>query len=223
MATYVTVSKLCDRITRLSGQVPGSSVQVYSQDVFIDYINSAVRMLAKRYWWPHLMDTIITATDGVTGVLTADLSKVKDFTDIRSIFVGNSDRQLPFFSDLSNVQLYSGSSACGFTAVNFTDPQYSNKLIRVVPATAVETITLRVRYVPPELGLNDTVPFDQDLVAYAVLWAYLEDEGDNPQQSMKYASLLDTKLTEQIAAFAMHGVSTANNYPSGSNDWQYST
>lgn len=221
MATYVTVSKLCDRLTRLSGQVPGSSVQVYSQDIFIDFINSAVRMIGRRYWWPHLMDTISTATDGVTGVLTADLTKVKDFTDIRSIYAGNNNRQLAYFSDLNNNALYTGTSACGFRAVPYGDAQYLNKLIRIVPATAVETITLRVRYIPADLGLTDMIPFDQDLILYAVLWAYFEDEGDNPQQAMKYSTLFDAKFTEQISAFSNHGVSTMDNVPAGSNDWQY--
>lgn len=221
MATYVTVDALVQRLTRLSGQVPGTSVQVYSTDIFIDMINSTVRMLARRYWWPHLMDTVVTATDGTTGALTADLSKIKDFTDIRSIFVGSSDRQLPIFSDLNNNSLYSGSSAVGFRPIRYGDAQYSNKLIRIVPATAVETVTLVARYLPDLLTQSSMLPFDQDMILYAVLWSYFEDEGDNPQQAMKYFNLYQARFNDEIAAFANHGVSTTDNYPVGTNSWQY--
>lgn len=221
MATYVTVDQLVQRLTRLSGQVPGTSVQVYSTDIFVDMINSAVRMIARRYWWPHLMDTIVTATDGVTGVLTADLSKIKDFTDIRSIFVGNSNRQLPLFSDLQNINLFSGTSACGFRPIRYGDSQYGNKLIRIVPATATETVVLTARYMPDTLTTASMLPLDQDMVLYAVLWSYFEDEGDNPQQAMKYFNLYESRYNDEISAFANHGISTMDNYPVGANDWQY--
>lgn len=221
MATYVTVQKLVDRLTRLSGQVPGTSVQVYATDIFVDMINSAVRMIARRYWWPQLMNTINTATDGVTGVLTADLSKIKDHTDIRSIFTGNNNQQLPVFSDLNNINLYSGSSACGYVPIPYGNSQYLNKVIRIIPATAVEQVVLVARYMPDDLQLTSIVPFDQDMILYAVLWAYFEDEGDNPQQAMKYLNLYQARYNDEVSAFAHAGISTINNAPIGSNDWQY--
>jgi hypothetical protein len=223
LATYVTVDKLVQRLTRLSGQVPGTSVQVYSTDIFVDLINSAVRLVARRYWWPHLMDTITTATDGSTGVLTADLSKIKDFTDIQAVFAGNNCRPLPVISGLNNPVQYSGSSAVGFKPIRYGDAQYGNKLIRIVPAAAVETVVVSARYMPDELTLTSMLPLDQDMILYAVLWAYFEDEGDNPQQAMKYYNLYENRYNDEIAAFAAHGIPVGSANPSGSNDWQYAT
>lgn len=205
MATYSTVAQIVSRLIRLSGQVPGTGVQVYSTDVFVDMINTAVRMLGRRYWWPHFMDWKIVETTVGTGVPTADIG-IQDHTDIKAVFAGNCEDPLPYISDNINPQRYIGSRALAYEALPISNPLYSGRVIRVVPFESQDTLRLRVRVMPQELSLNDIVPLDSDMVVFAVLWSYFEDEGDNPQQAGKYKQLLDAKFSELVSAQSTHRV-----------------
>lgn len=220
MATYATVQTIVSRLIRLSGQVPGTGVQIYSQDVFLDMVNTVMRMAVRKFWWPHLMKTFNTTLDGVTGVVTMPLSGIADHTDIRSIFVDNARDALVWLGDEQNQLQYAGSSSpVGYTALSFDDPQYATRVIQFLPITAKGNVVIRARIMPGVLGINDVVPIDQDLIVFGVLWSYFEDEGDNPRQASKYKALFDAKYSELISAMSTHRVSLTGN-ANGPGSWQ---
>jgi hypothetical protein len=221
MTTYVPVSKIVDRLIRLSGQVPGTSVQVYSQDVFIDLVNTTVRIVARKCWWPHLMWTHDGSLDGANGVLTNDVTNVQDHTDIKAVFVDEDPYPLPRFSpELNLANFATGDKPCGYAPLPFWHEFYKARLIRIFPPTAKGFLHLHVRTLPIELGFNDIVVFDQDLIVFGTMWMYFEDEGDNPQQASKYKALFDAKYAELVSAMSTHRVSLDNNRPYAPYIWQ---
>lgn len=218
MATYATVDAITQRLIRLSGQVPGVSVQVYSTDIFYDMINTTMRMIARKYWWPHLMKYFTgLALDGVTGVLTTDLSGVQDHTDIKSIYYDDCGDPLTYAGENINATKITGDKPIFYTALPMSDALYLKRLIIVYPVTATADITIRARIVPDTVLPGNIVPLDQDLIVFGVLWSFFEDEGDNPQQASKYKALFDAKFTELVTAMSNHRVPLGSdaNYDSG--------
>lgn len=219
MTTYVTVDVIVQRLIRLSGQVPGTAVEIYSTDVFVDMVNTTMRMVARKIWWPHLLDWQTGVLDGATGVITTDLVGVQDHTDIKAVFIDAYPTPLPRYSD-ELLPPIDGTTACGYDILPVDHPLYLQRLIYVVPKTATGTLLLRVRKVPEKRGFNDVVPFDQDLMMFGTLWSYFEDEGDNPQQAAKYKALFDGKFTELVASISTHRVSMLGNAPTSGGGWQ---
>lgn len=220
MATKVQVSDLIDRLTRLAGQVPGTSVQAYGQDTFLDMLNSTIRMVARKYWWPELMHRIDTASDGVTGVVTADLSAYEDWKDLRFLFIDNWPNPLARMSNMHNPLLYTSSIAMGWEALPTDHASYASKLIRLFPYTVQHTVTLIMRMMPARLrSTSDYVFFDEDLIVFGVLWQYFEDEGDNPQQAARYKALFDSKYNQIVGNIAEQPLSTNGNMPPYPGEW----
>lgn len=223
MAASTLLSDLIARVTRLSGQVPGTSVQQYSEDVITDFINSSIRHIAHKYWWPELMEWTTTALDGTTGVVTADLSGiVDDFKNIRAIFFRDFPRPVPMMSRRINPTLYTtgGDIALGWEALPVSDAQYTSKLFRMIPPTSTGAINLHTRRIPALLRLpSDVTYFDRDLVAYGALWQALEDEAAIPQQASRYKMLFDATYNRLIDNIGDQPISANANLPPWPGLW----
>ncbi len=207
-----TLTQLTQRVTRRIGQVPGSSVQVYSETAIAEMIQHIFDVLFVRAWWEQFMHWQTLTLDGTTGVVTTDIeaqtNPVVRFADIRIIFPGTSDRELGRFTATRNPTNITG------TLPRFIEP-FGTRIFRVVPVTATGEVTIHYKSKPTNFVSADEIDFDEQVLVLGATYDYLEDDGTNPGATEKFLNLFNSRVKALLAE--------RHNIPIDSNPYRQSS
>lgn len=200
MSHNLLFEELIQTTIRRIGQVTGTSVQTYSEDLIGDMIQHKFDVMFEEVWWNQFMYWLDVALDETTGVVTVDLSTLEDdgksiplgrFEDIHSIFIPNSDKPLPRLSDYSNPDNVKGTTPRYIEAVGNV-----KKIFRILPVTAEGSIKVRYRSLPDAFETGDIVEFDKQALVLGAAFDYLEDDGTNPGATAKLSSMFESRVKQ---------------------------
>lgn len=195
MAHNLLFEELIQQVIRRIGQVTGTSVQVYAEDLIGDMIQHKFDVMFEEVWWSQFLHWFTATLDGTTGVVTVDVSTLNDplvrFEDIHSIFPENSDRPLPRFPDFVNPDNVTGTTPRYIEAVS-----NAQKIFRILPITADKPINIHYRSLPERLVLGKIVPFDSQALVLGSAYDYLEDDGTNPGATEKMSNMFESRVKQ---------------------------
>lgn len=193
-----TLSQLITRVQRRLGQAPGTAVQLYSEDVIAEQIQTAFNQLFDSFYWAQFQFTQQVTLDGSTGNHTGNLSTVlKAFQHIDAIQI--EDTPVELYALPLTVNPY---SLVGTSPLYYGPITTAGKIFRVYPDAATGVLTIRGRTKPDDFAAADTVDFDSDLLIYKACWEYMIDDGSNGPAIQKYEKLYIDRLTAIRAQLA---------------------
>jgi hypothetical protein len=192
-----TVRKVLERTLVQLSQVPGASVQLYSQDTIIEYIKTQFDMYFDEYHWPQYEEWTFGTLDGTLGVITRDLTITDaDYTrlllryeDIYGIYPSGTEIQLPEAPMNLPPRRLSGGTAPMFIRA-YSEP---SKLFRVVPYTAMGEVDIHYRARPTEININTVIYLDETLLSLAATYMYLSKDGTNDANTQELQAMLATR------------------------------
>ena len=132
-------------IARLS-MVSGTSVQTYAEDRIAEMLQHKFDVLFMEYWWPQFMVWKTSALDGTLGVVTDDLTtELKDFLDLRVIYIENTNTPLTTLPSTVNPYTLSGT-----TPIHFEASTNVAKVFHVWPLASTGNIIYAFRSKPDD-------------------------------------------------------------------------
>lgn len=200
--TSTTAEAVLSRTLYNLAQVPGVSVQLYSEDVIYEYIRTGFYMYVRQYDWPSYNEWLTATLDGTLGVVTRDLTVTES---------GVYERTLNGYDDIINIypddyetaltELPSGLSPDKVTGTSprYYRPYYNNdKLFRIVPYTTTGDIRINFKPIPTEVIATTPLYLDPTLLTLFATHMYLAVDGTNAQASELFQAKLATR-EEQYA------------------------
>ena len=193
-----TLSQLGLRVARRIGQVSGTGVQVYAEDLIYEMIQHKFDVLFDRAWWSQHMNWVTATLDGTTGITTTDWSlaatpKLVNFKDIRAVFPDGKDRALGKFSAHRNPTNISG------TTPRFVEPfGTSAQIFRILPILSTGDVQVHYRSKPDNYVLTDEVDFDEQALVLGAAYDYLEDDGTNPGATQKMQNMFEGRVNQLL-------------------------
>ncbi len=195
MAHATLFEDLIQQTIRRIGQVTGTSVQIYAEDLIGDMIQHKFDVMFEEVWWNQFMNWLDATLDGTTGVVTVDVSGLPNplvrFEDIHSIFYEDSDRPLPRFPDFTNPDNVTGTTPQYIEAVS-----NAQKVFRILPLTATKPIKIHYRSLPTQFVVGDTVNFDSQALILGSAYDYLEDDSTNPGATEKMSNMFESRIRQ---------------------------
>lgn len=175
-------------------QLPGTGVQLYAEDIVAAKLQTTFNMVLDELWWGDYMQWFGPLTpDGVTGIMTTDLTGVKRYDDIRAVFRIGTDRKLPQLPRDVNPYNLGGSLPRFIEALAETTPA---RIFRVWPLASTSQIFVHARLKPDDFNSDSTVKMDEDVLKLGASWQYLEDDGTNPAAASKQQGLFESRLKQ---------------------------
>lgn len=201
MAHYSLFEVLIQRTIRRIGQVSGTSVQVYAEELIGEMIQHKFDVLFEEQWWSQFMHWLDGTLDGTTGVVTVNVATLVDgnsvdiglkrFEDIHSIFPDKDNRPLPRFPDFVNPD-----NVTGVTPRYIEADGNEQKVFKLYPVTATGLVKIHYRSKPNNFATGDTVRFDQQALILGAAYDYLEDDGANPGASEKMSNMFESRVKQ---------------------------
>jgi hypothetical protein len=177
-------------------QVAGTGVQTYAEDPLANLIQQGFDFVYKEAWWSHLMRYEQRTLDGTVGIITTDLIHIKDYNDIHTIYVGNTDRKVTVMPSDVNPFRITGTQPRFMSALDAEPSVSSKRLVQFWPKTATGSVVIYGRMAVDEFIGTTIVPFDAHCIALYASWAYAENDGTNPGQIDKLWNLFDARLKQ---------------------------
>lgn len=204
---------ISDVNTRLS-MGSGVGAQIYSEDRIALAINEAfVTIFEKEFWRRYYVQEEFTL-DGSTGVVTATLTgKIKDFNDIKGIWLPNYSQQLPVAPKNKN---WSNIRRPAVAATN------TSKIFKIVPPDTTGNVVVGYRTRPDaDFVGEEEVPMDRHMLIYRACYDIMIDLGTNEAATQKFLALYNQRYEslrdmENSGEIALGGYETAI----GLDQWQ---
>jgi hypothetical protein len=133
------------------------------------------------------------ALDGVNGVVTADISAIKRYQDVRAVFAAGSDTPLMQLSYEINAGDIPAGQLLFIDSYEATDP---TKVFRVWSPTATGNVSIHARLQPDRFVASDTIRFDNLALTYGAAWAYAEDDAGAPGVAQKFQTLFENRVRD---------------------------
>lgn len=165
--------------TRLS-EVPGTSVDLYSEDVIAAYLQDAFDQVFGKVWLPEYTVRMTRTLDGTVGVATVAVadttasSYISRWADIFAIYPDNSDAMLKLLPSRINAAELTG------TYPRYVSARNDDKLIQFWPVTSTGNVYIVGRQRPLDFDTDDEVKLDRRLLTAGVCWRMLESDSTSP-------------------------------------------
>jgi hypothetical protein len=197
---YSTFSQLIQRTIERLSEVPGESVQVYSENRIASMVQHKFTVLFEEEYWPQFSSWQTGTLDGVAGVVTADLSSLlKRHDDLRVVFVAGRPNPIPALSTVMNPHVLTG------TTPQFVELIDEPKFFRVWPLAATGSVNFHIRTRPEPFVLTDVVNFDEEALVLGATFDYLDDDGTNPGAVAKFQGLFEQRVQALRKNIDQHG------------------
>lgn len=225
---YANLTQLiADCITELA-QVPGSGTQTYSEDNLALKLRNAYNSVCGEAWWPHLMRWSSHTLDASTGKVTTATKfplTIRDFGDIRYVFVGTQQRPLSLLPEGFNPFALSGTSPRFIEQLNRLDEDTDSTtrfLFKVWPLEATGTLRVRARHVDEDLFTDPEVeiPVDRWALVYAACMLYVAADGNNPNELTSFQVRYKDRLDQCRAELNNLPIDLDTRQPFDNDTWQ---
>lgn len=195
---FTTTRLVMERTLVQLSQVPGASVQLYSEETIIEYIRTQFYMYFEEYTWPAYEEWTFGTLDGTLGVITRDLTLVnateyprllRQYEDIYGVYPTGSEIPLTEMPQGVPPRRISGGTAPMFIRAY----NANNKIFRVVPDTATGDVDIHYRARPSEINIDTVLYMDETLLALAATYMYLSKDGANAGNVQEIQAMLATR------------------------------
>ena len=188
-----TLDQLVARTAERISMASGTGVQVYAEDRIAEMIQHKFDILFDTRFWPDHTAWGEFTLDGTLGVVTTDLtSLVKRFEDIGVIYPDKSDVPIGRVTAFSmNPDNIGGTSPRHYESYMATD---TSKVFRIWPRASTGNLHVFYRTKPDPFIGSDTIRFDDQALVLGAAWDYLEDDGTNPNASMKMERMYEDRV-----------------------------
>lgn len=193
-----TFAQLITRVETNMAQVPGSSVQTYSEGRIAQYLQDSFDDLFLQRFWPEYTSTVQRTLDGATGRFTAPITGVNTIRDVYAVYYTGTNRKVPKLPPTVNP--FSVTSG-GVMFIDTTGPK-DGYPFKIVSYTATGNVEVRVRTHPTPFAVDSVVLMDAILLTRHATWQLLIDDSTNPGATDKFKSLTETRLKLLIGADA---------------------
>lgn len=193
--TFPTQSECIQEIIKQMSMVPGTSVQVYAEDILASYFQSSFDELFDTYFWPHYTSWQTFTLDGTIGIPNADIDTIlKRIEDIGVMFIGGTETEVKSLSSQNNPFLVTG------TTPKFYDsyPTLPSRVFRVYPAASTGTVVCRVRTKPDDFISTSSIKIDKWLPIFKSAWLYAEQDAANPGQAAVFEKRYEDRLSQVL-------------------------
>lgn len=193
-----TVRNVLERTLVQLSQVPGASVQLYSEETIIENIKTQFDLYFDEYHWPAYEEWTFGTLDGTLGVITRNLSIVdgtdyprllRRYEDIYAVYPEKCDVALSEVPANLPPRRISGGTSPMFIR-SYDD---ASKIFRVVPYTATGVVDIHYRARPAELNIDSTIYIDETLLTLAATYMYLSKDGSNAGNIQEIQAMLATR------------------------------
>jgi hypothetical protein len=192
---FKTLGELVVSCEKRLSEVAGTAVQVYSEDTLAYLIQEAFDFATKQLWWDHLMVWEQRVLDGVNGRVTADITSVQDYENIRAVFREGSDRPLPTLPRDLNPFTLNGTTPQYISA----DVSVANRHFNVWPKTATGNVYIHGKTTrAADFTADDVVSFDEVAIINYVCWKASSDDGANPGQIEDFKITFSQRMKQLI-------------------------
>lgn len=187
-----TFSTLIQETIQKLSQVTGTGVQLYAEDRIAALLQEKFNFVFSELWWPAYMDYFTRSLDGTSGIVTATLSDIKRYEDIRYVWRDGYARPLPGVPPHMNPLILTGTTP-KFVSRKRGD---NERWLQFWPKTATGTVYITARVKPDEFTINDEMEMDSDLLVNGAAWDYATSDGTNPADIAKFQTMFETRLAQ---------------------------
>lgn len=193
-----TVRLVMERTLVQLSQVPGASVQLYSEETIIEYIRTQFWMYFEEYHWPAYEEWTFGTLDGTLGVITRDMTTtdaneyprlLRKYEDIYGVYPLGSEIPLTEMPQGVPPRRISG----GTTPMFIRSYSSNNKIFRVAPYTATGDVDIHYRARPAEIQIDTVIFLDETLLTLAASYMYLAKDGSNSGNTQELQAMLATR------------------------------
>lgn len=192
-----TFNEIVQAVIRKLSLVPGSSTQIYAEDIITTFVQDAFDELFAKAWWDAYMERVTATLDGTSGLVTTTLTDIENYSDIRYVYRADSDIALPRLptENFNPIYRLSAGSTPKYIEPNYAD---TDKHFIVWPKTATGDVDILYRKRPADfvLSSSDDITFDSLLLEDYATYMYLEDDGTNPGATEKYKIKAENRLSQ---------------------------
>lgn len=206
--TAVSLNQVVQRTLDFLREVPGISVQTYSEPRIQRLAQSVFDLVFEQAWIPDLCEWQTIVLDGTTGKPTTNLT-IRSFQDIRAFYREGQQYPLPLLPRSMNPDVVTGTVARFVDPLRQPETGATTKIFRVLPIASAGSVTFYARYHPgDQTSTPDTAALyiDKDLIALGCTYMSLEQDGSNPGATQMYQGLFENKLNTIKAAYSSAGV-----------------
>ena len=182
----------------LIGQVSGTSVQTYEEPILDGMIQRGFNFAFDMRFWADYTSVQTYTLDGTNGVVTADLSALKEFRDIKEIYINGTSYKI--VQPLGREHLLTtGADPRYVTWKNHTESDYATKRFTVWPKTASKSVDITWRARPDDFA-NDTdiIYLDKDMLVLWTTWMALLMDDMNDAHAAAAKSLGDSRYDQIV-------------------------
>jgi hypothetical protein len=220
VVAFKTLDQLVQDTIVLMSQVPGTSVQVYSEDRIAQQITRSFYQLAREpgYWWPWLCDWWTTQGDGTTGKPIIDFTAnniCTQFGDIRAFYADQDQRPLPILP--SNVNPF--ISMAGWPIYIQPGKDVPTNMFKIWPVTSTTLVRFYARYLPPLITALDIVPFDDLILTNHAAFKEATSDGANPGEGQLFLADFNKTFKNVKASYDSQPIDMDSRYPQAVWNW----
>lgn len=212
-------------VIKAVGEVPGTSVQTYSEDRVERAVQATFTFLMNKNWWEDYTVWKQHELDGELGIITddafggsAELEALENFNDIRIVMRGDSTEAIPVIGTGFNPFSLEGTEPRYIESLHHKDSNYLNRRIQFWPKTATGTVVTHAMYYSVPSG-EQSIYLDRSLITDGAAWMILEQEDVNPNAAGMHKSLFDNRYRDIINRMAGKPLETP--YSRGQIDPRY--
>jgi len=177
-------------LTKLSMEY-GTSVQPYAERRIKAYIQDVFDLIFYKRYWSQFSSWQTGTLDGVTGVVTSDLTSVLlHWNDLQKVVKDKENVALPSIIPESNPYTLTG------TTPKYVAPLATVKIFKIYPVTSVGNIQFYIRTKPSNFIDTDVINFDSMALIYGTTYLYAEDDATNLGAVDKFKGLFELRVKQ---------------------------
>jgi len=197
--SFPTQSECIQEIIKQMSMVPGTSVQVYAEDIIASYFQSAFDEIFDSYFWPEYTSWQTFTLDGTIGIPNANIDTyVKRIQDIGTMFIGGTRTPIHRMPSQENPSLVTGTSPKFYDAYTAT----RERVFRVYPAASTGTLDCRVRTKPADFISTSVIYLDKWLPIFRAAWLYAEQDAANPGLTAVFQNRFEERMLQVKSSIA---------------------
>ncbi|MCI0557534.1 MAG: hypothetical protein MN733_03485 [Nitrososphaera sp.] len=203
-----TLTQITQRVIQSIGEVEGTSVQTYSEPRVEEAIIQTFELVFRKYWWPQYCKWFQRTLDGTLGIVTASLSEIKDFRDIRVVIPDGEEKGIPQLPWGKNPFNLTGTKPRYYEALDSSNANFTRRL-QFWPKTATGDVFIYARLLPTIIAETELY-LDDKLLINGAAWIILEDEDINPNAAQLRKDLFEENFAAIMKELGQQPIENPN-------------
>lgn len=204
---------LVGKATVLVGEVSGSGVAAYSEDLMFDNAVRAFNMLFTKYNWDEFSHWSQFTLDGITGFAPdGTFDNVRNFEDFINFYKGSNDNPIPIMPSNRNPYSMVGTQLQYWSSLASSNTNFDKKRIQFWPITNTSTVTAHVKAYPvdPTVGWDwgDDMVLDPDMIIHGIAYVTLATDETSAGAADLQRGLMDQRFGDIMAKLADRPITT---------------